>query len=88
MHDKSVVKIFASSFYLCQFNGRRLFACLRPCLLLWYFIFERCRDIRRFGVHLILSNLLKYSFRKILYYDEVFNLAKNTLVWRGFVEIF
>jgi hypothetical protein len=33
MHDKSVVKIFASFFYLCQFNGRRLFACLRPCLL-------------------------------------------------------
>jgi hypothetical protein len=32
-------------------------------------------------------NPLKYSFPKIFYHDGVFNLAKNTLEWRRFVEI-
>jgi hypothetical protein len=33
---------------------------------------RRCGDIRGFGVHPILSNSLKYSSSKILYYDEEF----------------
>jgi hypothetical protein len=28
--------------------------------------------MREFGIHPILSNILKYSFQKILYYDEEF----------------
>jgi hypothetical protein len=33
---------------------------------------ERCGDMWGFGVHPILSNPLKYSFPKILYYDGEF----------------
>jgi hypothetical protein len=33
---------------------------------------NRCRNAQRFGVHLILSNPLKYSSSKILYYDGEF----------------
>jgi hypothetical protein len=45
--------------------------------------------MRRFGVHPILSNPLKYSSPKnTLPWWRVFNLAKNTLVCREFVVIF
>jgi hypothetical protein len=33
---------------------------------------ERCGDMWEFGVHPILSNPLKYSSLKILYYDGEF----------------
>jgi hypothetical protein len=35
-------------------------------------ILEECGDIWGFGVHPILSNSLKHSSPKILYYDEEF----------------
>jgi hypothetical protein len=45
---------------------------IRACLLLRYFHPERCGDMWGFGVHPILSNLLKYSSQKILYHDGEF----------------
>jgi hypothetical protein len=52
------------------------------------FTFKRCEDKRKFGVHPILFNSLKYSFQKILYHGKEFLiLSKNKLVWRKFVRI-
>jgi hypothetical protein len=50
----------------------RLFLALGLVYFSGIFILERYEDMWRFGVHLILSNLLKYSSAKKLYYDKEF----------------
>jgi hypothetical protein len=45
---------------------------LARVLLLGIFTPKRCGDMWGFGVHPILSNPLKYSFQKILYYNGEF----------------